>query len=116
MAALLVAAEGAAAVVAGLAFAVAAAVGDPSDPTTAALLGLLLTLYGAGVALVGRGFWRSRGWSQTPAFLIQFFALVVAWYNRDSSIAVVSLLLAVVAVLTVVALVAAVREDNDENA
>ena len=99
MAAVVVGVEGAACVAAGIGFVIAALVGHPHDRGTAVLLGVLLGIYGSGVVLVGRGLDRERSWARTPAFLVQFFALVVAWYQRDT-------LPAVTAVLAVVALAA----------
>jgi hypothetical protein len=83
-AAALVGVEGAAGVVAGAGFVVAALVGDPSDRGDAVILGILLLLYGAGVLAIARGVLRSKDWARTPAFLVQFFGLVVAWYQRES--------------------------------
>jgi hypothetical protein len=93
--------EGAAGVVSGLAFVVAALVGHPHDRGTAVFLGVLLAAYGAAVVLVARGVWRARGWARTPAYLVQFFALVIAWYQRDT----VPALTAAAAAVAVVALV-----------
>jgi hypothetical protein len=95
--------EGAACIVAGIGFVVAALVGHPHDRATAVVLGVLLGLYGAGVVLVGRGLDRHRSWARTPAFLVQFFVLVVAWYQRDT-LPAVSALLAVVAIAAILAL------------
>ena len=104
MAAVVVGLEGVGGVAAGLGFVIAALVGHPHDRATAVLLGVLLALYGAGVVLVGRGVDRHKSWARTPAFLVQFFALVVAWYQRDTLPAVTAALV-VVAVAAVVALV-----------
>jgi hypothetical protein len=114
VAAAIVALEGAAGVVAGAGFAVTALAGHPDDRGTAVLLGVLLALYGVGMLLVARGVHRHRRWARTPAYLIQFFALVVAWYNRDSTIAAVSIALAVVALVAVVALIWAQGTDDVE--
>ena len=103
MAAIVVGVEGAAGVVAGIGFVIAALVGHPHDRGTAVLLGVLLGVYGAGVVLVGRGLDRERSWARTPAFLVQFFVLVVAWYQRDTLPAVTAVL-AVVAAAAVTAL------------
>jgi hypothetical protein len=99
----LVAVEGVACVAAGIGFVVAALVGHPSDRGVAVFLGALLALYGAGVLLVARGLRRLRAWARTPAFLVQFFALVVAWYQR-STLPAVAAVVAVVAVAAAVAL------------
>ena len=103
VAAAIVAVEGAGAVVAGIAFTIAALVGHPSDRGTAIFLGLLLTAYGVAIVAVARGIDRERGWARTPAYLTQFFALVVAWYQRDT-LPVVTAILGIVAVAAVVAL------------
>lgn len=101
IAAVVVAVEGAGAVVAGIAFTIAALVGHPADRGTAIFLGLLLAAYGAAIVAVARGIDRDRHWARTPAYLTQFFALVVAWYQRHT-------LPAVTAVVGVVAIAAVV--------
>lgn len=106
----LVAAEGAAGALAGIGFAVAALAAHPADrATTLTLAGVLLVL-GAGVLLVARGLLRRRPAASTPAYLTQFFTLVVAWYQRHTLLAV-TVVLAVVAVATVVALAAPSSRD-----
>jgi uncharacterized membrane protein YhaH (DUF805 family) len=112
VAAVVVAVEGLGAVVAGVVFTVAALVGHPSDRGTAVFLGLLLTFYGAAIVAVARGIDRGRSWARTPAFLTQFFALVVVWYNRGSLPAVMAVV-AVVAMFAVVALIRATRGAQD---
>ena len=102
-AAIVVAIEGIGAVVAGVVFALAALVGHPSDRATGVLLGVLLTAYGAAIVLVARGIDRDRHWARTPAYLTQFFALVVVWYNRHT-LPVVMAIVAAVAVGAVVLL------------
>jgi hypothetical protein len=109
-AAALVAVEGAATVVTGAAFAIAALVGHPEDRGTAVLLGVLLGAYGTGVLLVARGVGRARAWARTPAYLIQFFALVVAWYQRHTLWGV-TLAVGLVALATVSALTVAARRE-----
>jgi hypothetical protein len=54
-----------------------ALVGHPHDRGTAILLGVVVLIYSAGVVLAGRGVWLARRWSQTPAYLVAFFAIVV---------------------------------------
>lgn len=103
VAAAIVALEGVAAVVAGIGFAIAAIVGHPSDRGTTIFLGALLVVYGAAIVAVARGIARDRRWARTPAYLTQFFALVVAWYNRGSLPAVMAMV-GVVAVAAVVTL------------
>jgi len=107
-AAALVALEGAAGVAAGAGFALTALVGHPDDRGTAVLLGVLLMLYGVGMLLVARGVFRARRWARTPAYLIQFFALIVAW-NQRHSLPAVAAAVGVVALAAVAALSLAVR-------
>jgi peptidoglycan/LPS O-acetylase OafA/YrhL len=105
VAAALVAAEGAAAAVAAVGFAVAAVTGHPADRGTALTLAALLLVLGAGMLLAARGLWRQRGAAATPAYLAQFFTLIVAWYQRHTLLAV-TIGLGLVAIGTVVALAA----------
>jgi hypothetical protein len=111
VAAVVLGVEGVGGVAAGIGFVIAALVGHPHDRGTAVLLGVLLSLYGAAIVYVGRGVDRHRAWARTPAFLVQFFALVVAWYQRDSLPAVTAGL-AVVAVVAIVALARAQLEQG----
>ena len=98
-----VAAEGAAGVVAGLVFTVAALVGSPQDQATAVILGVLLVIFGAGLLMLARSLRRGSHWPRTPSYLAQFFGLVVAWYQR-STLPAVSIALAFVCIGAVVAL------------
>jgi hypothetical protein len=106
---MLVALEGAAGVIAGAGFVVTALAGHPDDRGTAVLLGALLAAYGVGMLLVARGLHRTSRWARTPAYLIQFFALVVAW-NQRHSLPVVAAVVAVVAVGAVAAITAGIRD------
>jgi hypothetical protein len=99
----LVAAEGAAAAVAGVGFAVAGLTAHPADRTTSLTLAGVLLVIGAGVLLVARGLLRRRPAAATPAYLAQFFTLVVAWYQRHTLVAV-TVVLALVAVAAAAAL------------
>ena len=99
----IVAVEGAAGMVAGLVFVVAALVGHPHDQATAVILGVLLVLFGAGLLALARALRRDRHWPRTPSYLAQFFGLIVAWYQRSTLLAV-SIVLLVVCVAAVVAL------------
>lgn len=54
-----------------------ALVGHPHDRGTAVLLGVVVLIYAAGVMLAARGLWRARRWSQTPTYLVAFFAVVI---------------------------------------
>jgi hypothetical protein len=103
VAAAVVALEAFAAVAAGVGFLVAALTGEPADRGTAVTLAVLLLVLGAGLALVARGLFRSRPPAQTPAYLAQFFTLVVAYYQRHTLLAV-TVALAVMAVLVLAAL------------
>ena len=98
-----VAAEGAAGVVAGVAVVIAALVGHPHDQATAVILGMLLVVFGAGLLALARALRRGRHWPVTPSYLAQFFGLVVAWYQRRT-LPAVSVVLLVVCVGAVVAL------------
>ena len=98
LAASVVGLEAVAAVVAGIGFLVAAIVGKPSDRGVALTLAVLLVLLGGGVIVVARGLWRARPAAQTPAYLAQFFAGVIAYYQRHTLPAVTIATLVVVLV------------------
>jgi len=102
-AALVVGLEGAAGVVSGVVFTVAALVGSPHDRATAVILGVLLVLFGVGLLELARSLRRGSYWPRTPSYLAQFFGLIVAWYQR-STLPVVSIVLLVVCVGALVAL------------
>ena len=87
-AALLVGLEGGAAVVAGVGFAVAALAGKPADRATALTLAAVLVILGVGLLVVARALARQRPAAATPAYLAQFFALIVAYYQRHTLLAV----------------------------
>lgn len=110
VAAALVGVEAAACLAAGVGFLVAVGVGKPADRGVAATLAVLLLVFGAGLVVDARGLWRARPPAQTPAYLAQFFALVVAWYQRHTLPAVTAVVV-VVAVAVVAALSA--REARD---
>src|SRR5438270_4445211 len=104
-AAALVGLEGTAAVIAGIGFGVAAVTGHPADRATALTLAAVLLVLGLGLLLVARGLSRQRPAAATPAYLAQFFALIVAYYQRHTLVAV-TVALAIVGIATVVALAA----------
>jgi hypothetical protein len=54
-----------------------ALVGHPNDRGTAILLGVVVMIYAAGVGLAARGLWNARRWSQSPSYLVSFFAVVI---------------------------------------
>jgi hypothetical protein len=107
----LVGLEGLAAAVAAAGFVIAAQAGDPSDRGDAVVLGCLLLIFGAGVLAIARGVLRASEWARTPAYLVQFFGLVVAWYQRESLPALAAVL-GVVCLGAVAALVAAGRRTS----
>ncbi len=76
-AAVLVAAEGGALVVLGAGYGVAGAVGDPFDRAATLLEAGLTVLAGAVLLLVARGLQGVRGWSRSPAVVLQLLALPV---------------------------------------
>ena len=104
-AAALVGLEGAAAIAAAIGFAVAALTGHPADRATALTLAAVLLVLGAGLLAVARGLLRARPAAATPAYVAQFFTLIVAYYQRHTLVAV-TVALTVVAVATVAALAA----------
>lgn len=73
----LVALEAAALALYGLVDLVRAVVGHPQSRGTAILLGVVVLIYAAGVAVAALGLWRVRRWAQTPTYLVQFFSLVI---------------------------------------
>jgi hypothetical protein len=101
----LVGLEGAAATVAAIGFGIAAVTGHPSDRATALTLVAVLLVLGLGLLLVARGLLRQRPAAVTPAYLGQFFAVIVAYYQRHT-LAGVTIGLGVVAIATVAALAA----------
>ncbi|MDQ1747137.1 MAG: hypothetical protein QOD07_1400 [Frankiaceae bacterium] len=110
VAAALVGVEALACLAAGVGFLAAVGVGKPSDRGVAATLAVLLLVFGLGLGLDARGLSRARPAAQTPAYVAQFFALVVAWYQRHT-LPVVTALVVVLVVAVVAALSA--RESRD---
>ena len=76
-AALLVAAEGALLMVLGVGYGVAGAVGDPFDRTATLLEAAFAVLAGVVLLLVARALQGVRGWSRSPAVVLQLLALPV---------------------------------------
>jgi len=76
-AALLVGLEGSLLVLLGSGYAVAGLVGDPFDRAATLLEAGFSVLAGVLVLLVARGLSRRRGWSRTPAVVLQLLALPV---------------------------------------
>jgi hypothetical protein len=54
-----------------------AVAGHPNDRGTAVLLGVVVLVYSTGVLVAGRGLWQARRWSQTPTYMVAFFAVVI---------------------------------------
>lgn len=77
--------------------------GHPHDRGTAVLLGVVVLIYGAGVALAARGVWRMRRWSQTPSYLVSFFAVVIG-IGQFHTLPLVAVPLIVIGVASFVAL------------
>jgi hypothetical protein len=96
----LVAAEGVTGAAAAVGFAVAAVTGHPADRATALTLAALLLVLAAGLVVIARGLIRRRPAAATPAYLAQFFTLVVAYYQRHTLV-VVTVALGLVAVAVV---------------
>jgi hypothetical protein len=69
--------QGGGLVFAGVAELIAALAGHPTDRPTALFLGGLTVLYGALVVTVARGLAGGRTWAGTPAFMVEFFAVIV---------------------------------------
>ena len=76
-AALLVAVEGLALTVLGLAYGAAGVLGEPFDRTATLLEAAFAVLAGGLVLLVARGLWQVRGWARSPAVVLQLLALPV---------------------------------------
>ena len=57
--------------------AVESAVGDPDDPLSSWLSGVLAALLAAGLVLVGLGLLRARRWARSPAFVVSLLLLPV---------------------------------------
>jgi hypothetical protein len=76
-AALLVAVEGTALTVLGAAYGTAGVLGDPFDRTATLLEAAFAVVAGLLVLLVARGLARVRGWSRSPAVVLQLLALPV---------------------------------------
>jgi uncharacterized membrane protein (DUF2068 family) len=73
----LVACEGAALLLVGLAYGVAGLAGDPLDRTATELLAAMALGVGVLLLLVARGLSRTAGWARSPAVVAQLFALPV---------------------------------------
>lgn len=50
---------------------------EVSNPPAVALQILIFAVFGAGLLLVARGWWRIRRWARAPFLLVQLLALVV---------------------------------------
>jgi len=105
LAAAVVGLEAAAAFASGVGFLVAVFSGKPADRPTAVTLAVLLMVVGVGLGLVARGLLLARPAAQTPAYLAQFFTLVISYYQRHTLLPV-AIVLAAAAVVCVAGLAA----------
>jgi hypothetical protein len=101
VAAAVLALEGLAAVVLGVAEAFSTSGERVAMGVTTALF---LIVYGAGLGLVGYGLSRAATWSRGPAVFAQLIQLGVAWSFRGGSTTWVAVLLAVAALVALVAI------------
>lgn len=97
-------AQGAGLMIAGVVELVAALVGHPHDRGTATLLGAVTVIYAAIVLAVGRGLLRRKAWAGTPAFMVEFFAVIIG-VGQIHTLTALSVALLVSAVVAVAALV-----------
>lgn len=78
-AALLVGVQGGALTVLGLGYGVAGVLGEPFDRLATLLEAVFVVLIGIGVLAVARGLFHVRGWSLSPAVVLQLLALPVGF-------------------------------------
>ena len=96
------------------------ATGATATVTTAVTSGLLILVFGVGLALLARGWFRGRDWPRTPTLLWNVLLLPVAWSLHDSDRTPVALGVAAVALVSIGAALAtpmrrdAGRPDGDE--
>ena len=102
VAALLVLAQALVLAVWGVVEVVRALTGHPHDRGTAVLLGLVVLVYAAAVALAARGLWHAKRWAQTPTYLVSFFAVVIGLGQLDT-LTLITVPLIIVALATFVA-------------
>lgn len=77
--------------------------GHPHDRGTAILLGVVVLIYASGVAVAARGVWNARRWSQTPSYLVSFFAVVIG-FGQINHLTAVMVPMIVVGIASFVAL------------
>ena len=107
LAAAVVAAEGLAVTVAGI---VEVLTIDRNRLTLGVTTAVFLLIYGAALAFVGRGLYRTSTWSRGPAVFAQLIQLGIAW-NYYQAALVVSVVLALAAVAVLVAVFQKVSMD-----
>ncbi|WP_076258331.1 hypothetical protein [Intrasporangium flavum] len=93
-------------------FAYEIATGATSTVTTAVMSGLLILVFGVGLGLLARGWFRGRDWPRTPTLLWNALLLPVAWSLHDSDRTPVALGVAAVALVSIgAALATPMRRD-----
>ena len=96
-------------------FAYEIATGATSTVTTAVTSGLLILVFGVGLGLLARGWFRGRDWPRTPTLLWNVLLLPVAWSLHDSDRTPVALGVAAVALVSIgAALATPMRRDAGE--
>ncbi|WP_323096730.1 hypothetical protein [Intrasporangium sp. YIM S08009] len=95
-------------------FAYEIATGATSTVTTAVMSGLLILVFGVGLGLLARGWFRGRDWPRTPTLLWNALLLPVAWSLHDAGRTPVALGVAAVALVSIgAALATPMRRDAD---
>jgi hypothetical protein len=98
-------------------FAYEIATGATSTVTTAVTSGLLILVFGVGLGLLARGWFRGRDWPRTPTLLWNVLLLPVAWSLHDSDRTPVALGVAAVALVSIgAALATPMRRDAGDAA
>ena len=93
-------------------FAYEIATGATSTVATAVTSGLLILVFGVGLGLLARGWFRGRDWPRTPTLLWNALLLPVAWSLHDSDRMPVALGVAVVALVSIGAALATPMHRN----
>lgn len=90
-------------------YAVETALGQSDDLARAAVSGVLILVFGVGLLVMARGWFRGEGWPKTPTVLWNVLLLPVAWSLRESAQLLLALAVGVVALVCTAAAVAAPR-------
>ncbi len=94
-------------------FAYEIATGATSTLATAVTSGLLILVFGVGLGLLARGWFRARDWPRTPTLLWNVLLLPVAWSLHDADRTPVALGVAAVALVSIgAALASPMRRDT----